>query len=236
MHHNEQIPHHVKRLHHPTPTLKSSARLVQIDLQLRTSNHAMSIEGDPNPNQAPDLERGSPENGEDMEQKWTEHAETDSQDPDGQDAPPPLPTVDKNDTFATASLPYSCHEKGRASKVSYYQGLSTYILQKIGKRKKRRMVHPMYRKHRLVNLPKASVYDILAQECMEQLYDDAPNGNFGSIGFLSFTRLHHLNLHYFEAELTREMTEITAKKTTDRKQILKVRRLLRHYSEFQVRH
>jgi hypothetical protein len=196
----------------------------------------MSIEVDPNPNQAPDLERGSPEDGEDIEQTWTEHSETVSKDPDGQPASPPVPMADKNDTFANTSLPYSCHEKGRASEVSYYQGLSTYILQKIGKRKQRRMVHPMYRKHTLVNLPRASVYEILAQECMEQLYDDTPNGDFGTIGFLSFTRLHHLNLHYFEAELTREMTQITARKSTDRKQILKVRRLLRHYSESQVRH
>jgi hypothetical protein len=199
----------------------------------------MSIEIRPNPNQAPDLERGSLENGEDMEQARTDHAETNSQVPVGHTALPPLTMADNNDTFATASLSYSCHEKGRARKVSCYQRLSTCILQKIGKRRHLRMVPPMYRAHTPVELasasvPSASVYDVLAQECMEQLYDDAPNGDFGSIGFLSFTRLHHLNLHYFEAELTREMMAITTNGTTDRKQILKVRRLLRHYSELQV--
>jgi hypothetical protein len=199
----------------------------------------MSIEIHPNPNQARDLERGSLENGEDMEQARTDHAETNSQVPDGHTALPPLTMADNNDTFATPSLSYRCHEKGRARKVSCYQRLSTCILQKIGKRRHRRMVPPMYRAHTPVELssasvPSASVYDVLAQECMEQLYDDAPNGDFGSIGFLSFTRLHHLNLHYFEAELTREMMAITTNGTTDRKQILKVRRLLRHYSELQV--
>lgn len=192
----------------------------------------MNIEVHPNPNQAPDLERGSPENAERVEQGSRQHSKTASRDPDGDAGSRPEQMVDKHDAFANAKLPYTCHEKGRAPKVSSYQGLSTYILKKIGKHKQRRLVHPMYRKHPPVNLPRASVYDILAQECMEQLYDDAPDGNFGTIGFLSFTRLHHLNLHYFEAELTREMTEIAARKTTDRKQILKVRRLLRHYSEF----
>ena len=193
----------------------------------------MSLEVHPNLNEARDLERGGAENGEPVDQMSTQLHQTASPAPGQHPAPPSRSTTDKNDTFTAPKLSYSCHKKSHTSKVSCYQALSTRILKRIGTHKQRRLVPPMYREHPPVNTSRdISVYDILAQECMEQLFDDAPDGNFGTIGFLSFTRLHHLNLHYFEAELTREMIGI-AEKITNRKQILKIRNLLRDYCEFQ---
>ena len=190
----------------------------------------MAIDVHPNLNQVPDLERGCPELTERIEQISLQNSHTGSQVADGDIISRPGQMVDQDDDFARTKLHYSCHEKSRSSKPTFYQGLSTFILQKIGKRKQRRLVHPMYRKHTPIDLHGASIYNILAHECMESLSDDAPDGKFGAVGFLSFTRLHHLNLHYFEVELTRELIKITGK-TTNKMQILKLRRLLRDYSE-----
>ncbi|KIW90280.1 uncharacterized protein Z519_08924 [Cladophialophora bantiana CBS 173.52] len=66
---------------------------------------------------------------------------------------------------------------------------------------------------------------------MEQLYDDAPDNKFGAIGFLSFARLHHLNLHYFEVELARELKDLKTQGNTGETQIMKIRKLLREYNE-----
>lgn len=190
----------------------------------------MAIDVLPNLNQAPDLEEGRLEPGGRIEQMSWQNSHTSSPVADGDSMSRPGQMNGQDDDFARIKLSYSCHEKSRSSIPSSYQRLSTFVLKKIGKRKQRRLVHPMYRKHTPIDLPGASIYDILAHECPESLSDDAPDGKFGAIGFLSFTRLHHLSLHYFEVELTRELIGITGK-TTDRKQILKVRRLLRDYSE-----
>jgi hypothetical protein len=75
-----------------------------------------------------------------------------------------------------------------------------------------------------------NLFTILANECTEQLYDDNVDGKFGSIGVLAFSRLHHMNLHFFEAELAAELASIGERKDTDRRQMGRIRTLLRGYS------
>ena len=93
----------------------------------------------------------------------------------------------------------------------------------------------MYRNHEATakkDFP-GSLYEILSNECMEQLYDDNTDGDFGEIGFLSFSRLHHMNLHYLEVELAAELADIVSKRDsggTSRRQMLRVRKKLREYS------
>ncbi|EXJ65626.1 uncharacterized protein A1O5_11153 [Cladophialophora psammophila CBS 110553] len=93
-----------------------------------------------------------------------------------------------------------------------------------------RLVWPERRRHKKIE-GKFSQFKLLANECMEQLYDDAPDNKFGAIGFLSFARLHHLNLHYFEVELTRELKDLENEENTGETQIFKIRKLLREYNE-----
>lgn len=94
----------------------------------------------------------------------------------------------------------------------------------------RRLVPPMRREHQRKQM-KGTVLEMLANECMEQLYDDSPDGKFGHIGLLSFTRLHHLSLHYFEVELSTELEIIVNTKNTDEAQIFKIRKMLHEYSK-----
>ncbi len=78
------------------------------------------------------------------------------------------------------------------------------------------------------NIP-GDLFKILANECMEQLYDDNFDGKFGAVHVLAFTRLYHMNLHYFEAELAAEVASIGTKKNTNRKQMLRIRKTLKDY-------
>ncbi|KAG8353993.1 hypothetical protein FVEN_g8252 [Fusarium venenatum] len=89
----------------------------------------------------------------------------------------------------------------------------------------------MYRSHNTFAAQnvEGNLFKILAQECMEQIYDDNPDAKFGSVAVLSFARLHHINLHYFEVELAADLADIVDKGTTTRKQLLEIRTRLRDY-------
>jgi len=94
------------------------------------------------------------------------------------------------------------------------------------------MVAPIPRTHIPVKYPGEGLF-VIAKECMEQLYDDNTDGKFGTVDFLSFNRLHHLNLHYFEFELATELEKVVkedAEPTCE--DVLQVRKLLREYSMF----
>lgn len=115
------------------------------------------------------------------------------------------------------SYQYSCHQKSKASDTRYERVKKKFTAQ-FGRNRGVRLTPPIYRKHEDIareNIA-GNLFKGLANECMEQLYDDNPNGKFGSIGVLSFARLHHMNLHYFEADLAAELAAVIKKKDTGR--------------------
>ncbi|KAJ9658918.1 hypothetical protein H2201_007568 [Coniosporium apollinis] len=131
-----------------------------------------------------------------------------------------------------ASYQYSCHRKSKSPDTQYERVKRRFTAQ-FGRNRGVRLTPPMYRKHEDIareNIA-GNFFKVLANECMEQLYDDNPNGKFGSIGVLSFARLHHMNLHYFEADLAAELATVIKKKDTDRRQMMRIRKKLREYSK-----
>jgi hypothetical protein len=135
-------------------------------------------------------------------------------------------------TCERASYQYTCHKKSQASKTRL-QTLKHKVTAKFGSTRGLRLTPPMYRKHENIAIEElnGNLFKVLANECMEQLYDDNPNAKFGSIGVLSFARLHHMNLHYFEADLATELADIVEKGDTNRQQMMRVRKKLREYSK-----
>lgn len=136
------------------------------------------------------------------------------------------------DACESGSYTYECHAKspGEDEKHPRYKRALLNLTNLFGRFHKLNLVPPMGRQHKKT-LRSGDLFEVLANECMEQLYDDNTEGGFGEVGFLSFSRLHHMNLHYFEAELAAEMEDIVGKKNTDRQQMIRVRRRLREYSE-----
>ncbi|KAH6703239.1 hypothetical protein BKA61DRAFT_680859 [Leptodontidium sp. MPI-SDFR-AT-0119] len=133
---------------------------------------------------------------------------------------------------------YACHkpsEKAKSRFQSVKANAKTGIANVFGHQQGRRFVPPIYRKHKQITSsekgPKASLFKILADECMEQYYDDNFEEKFGTVDVLAFGKLHHMNLHYFEVELAAELADVMDEKTaTDRKQMLRIRKTLREYS------
>lgn len=131
------------------------------------------------------------------------------------------------------NLHYACHEKshqkrGCLKRIRY--SVAEWFVNRWGAIQGQRLVPPVYRHH-----PKAKgsgdIYKILSTECMEQLYDDNVQAKFGTTDFLSFSRLHHLNLHYFEFQLAKELTNVVSSQNgASESDILRVRELLRGYS------
>src|SRR5690606_33331846 len=97
------------------------------------------------------------------------------------------------------------------------------LVAKLGRYYRVRLTPPEYRNHDEIAAKgvRGGLITVLAQECMEQLYDDNPDAKFGSIAVLSFSRLHHINLHYLEAELAAELARVVDRKSTTREQLLR---------------
>ncbi|KAF2271722.1 uncharacterized protein EI97DRAFT_446390 [Westerdykella ornata] len=130
-----------------------------------------------------------------------------------------------------ARYEYTCHEKSKAESTNL-QKIKQAIAAFFGRARKARLTPPMYRYHEDIAVKEleGKLFKILANECMEQRYDDNVDARFGFVNFLSFGRLHHMNLHYFEVELACELADIVKKKDTDRDQLLRIRTKLRGYS------
>jgi hypothetical protein len=134
--------------------------------------------------------------------------------------------------YEQKSYKYTCHEKSRSTDTPFKRA-KMKVTTKFGRRFGLRLTSSMYRNHKAIAVTElqGDLFKILASECMEQLYDDNPDGKFGSIGVLSFARLHHMNLHYFEADLAAELARIVEKKDTNKRQMMRVRKKLREYGE-----
>ena len=131
-------------------------------------------------------------------------------------------------SIENAAYTYNCHKKSISKPA---KTISTRLTGRFGRyMRHRRMTPATLRGHNGI-AAQSNLFTILAQECMEQLYDDNFEGKFGAVHVLEFSRLHHMNLHYFEAELAAELASIAEKKTTDRKQMLKIRKTLRGYGK-----
>ena len=136
-------------------------------------------------------------------------------------------------SIENATYTYNCHKK---SPTNLAKTPITKVTSRFGRHvRHRRMTPAMPRGHKNI-AAKSNLFTILAQECMEQLYDDNFEGKFGDVHVLAFSRLHHMNLHYFEAELAAELASIAEKKTTDREQMLRIRMTLREYSKLLSSH
>lgn len=134
-------------------------------------------------------------------------------------------------TIEKAPYTYTCHKESIPQPA---RTIHTKLTSKFGRHfRGRRMTPAKPRGHNDIsakNVP-GDLFKILANECMEQLYDDNFDGKFGAVHVLAFSRLHHMNLHYFEAELAAELASIGEKKNTDREQMLRIRKTLRDYSK-----
>ena len=135
-------------------------------------------------------------------------------------------------SIENAAYTYNCHKKSISKPA---KTISTRLTGSFGRyMRHRRMTPATTRGHNGIaaqNLQSSNLFTTSAQECMEQLYDDNFEGKFGAIHVLAFSRLIHINLHYFETELAAELASIAEKKTTDREQMLRVRKTLRGCSK-----
>jgi hypothetical protein len=74
------------------------------------------------------------------------------------------------------------------------------------------------------------VYKLLAHEALNHEHLESISQDKFGMRVLLFSRLHHLNLHYFEVELAAETTNLKAG-ACDREQILRIRALLKDNGE-----
>lgn len=76
------------------------------------------------------------------------------------------------------------------------------------------------------------IYKLLTHEALNIEHLESISQDRFGMRVLLFSRLHHLNLHYFEVELAAEQTNLRAG-PCDREQILRIRALLKEYGKSQ---
>lgn len=141
--------------------------------------------------------------------------------------------IDQHPSNAAPETHPRCHEKSTGDSANPKDWEEKSLVRFWSWRRGQRLVPPRCRHHTPVIYTEGSdVFSILRKECMEQLYDDNIHGNFGTVDFLSFNRLHHFNLHYFETELATKLVDVVDGEVKTEDGIVKIRKLLRGYSQF----
>lgn len=88
---------------------------------------------------------------------------------------------------------------------------------------------PIHHTTRFTTKKGDDVYAFLAHEALNAHSEDSPSQDMDAMGVLVFPRLHHLNLHGYEAELESELHQLCDKETTSKEQLDRLRVLLRNY-------